>query len=334
MKSIASVIIMAGTSSVVVGIDMAEEKFDVAMTGATKEIKTFMNNAAGHSEFIKSLKGMSVRLVLMESTGKCETPLALALEKARVPYKVESPIKLRNFSKALGLIEKTDGIDARAIALAGERLNIQPSERPLDIAAVRLRENIQLRDSLIDEKVRFENQMRRLVDSEVPKLLKNHIASLKKLITELAKRIKGLIAKNEALKAKYDLMTSATGVGFATASTLIAELPELGEISRTEVSKLVGLAPMAKESGKITCRRHIRGGRRNVRCALYMATLTAMKKNELIKPFYDKLREKGKAVKVAMTACAHKLLILLNAMLKLNRPWDEFCRFAKEKNMN
>ena len=333
MKSIASVV-MAGASSVVVGIDMAEEKFDVSMTGATKEIKTFVNNATGHSEFIESLKGLNIKLVLMEATGKCETLLALALEKAQVPYKIESLVKLRNFSKALGIIEKTDGIDARAIALAGERLNIQPSERGLNIAAVRLRENIQLRNSFIDEKVRFENQMRRLIDSEVPKILKSHIASLKKLIAELTKRIKSLITENEALKAKYDLMTTATGVGFATASTLIAELPELGEISRTEISKLAGLAPMAKESGKITCRRHIRGGRRNVRCALYMATLTAMKKNELIKPFYDRLREKGKAVKVAMTACAHKLLILLNSMLKLNRPWNEFCQMAKDKNIS
>lgn len=330
MKSIAAVV-LAGVSSVVVGIDMAEEKFDVAITGAKQEMRTFSNNPSGHREFIESLKGLCVRLVLMEATGKCETPLILALQNARIPYKVESPAKLRNFNKALGIIEKTDGIDARAIALAGERLNIQPAERELDLVSIKLRENIQLRDSLIDEKVRRENQMRRLVDGEIPKMLKSHIASLKKLIADLAKKIKSMIAASAEMKARYEIMTTATGVGFATASTLIAELPELGEISRTEISKLTGLAPMAKESGKITCRRHIRGGRRNVRCALYMATLTAMKKNELIKPFYERLREKGKAAKVAMTACAHKLLILLNAMLKLKRPWDEFCRMAKEK---
>lgn len=308
----------------VIGIDVAEDKFDVAITSAAKTIYTFENTVSGRRKFIASIKPLKSRLVLMEASGKCEIRIALALQKAAIPFRIENPAKLKNFNRAMGIIEKTDSIDALTIALAAEQLNIQPSLNFLDPFIIKLKENIRLRGAMMIEKLRHENRLKRLLDKPLIKCIKSFIAKFKKFIVKLDVKIKRMINSNTAAKEKYELLTTAPNVGFVTAVSVIAECPEIGCIGRRQISKLAGLAPIANDSGKITGKRHIRGGRQNIRGALYMSVLSAMQKNPLIKRFYDKLREKGKPAKVAMTACAHKLLLLLNAMVKLKRPWAEF----------
>ncbi len=308
----------------VIGVDVAEDKFDVAVTSSAETIYTFENNASGRKKFIAAIKPLGSRLVLMEASGKCETRLALALQKAAIPFRIENPAKLKNFNRAMGIIEKTDSIDAVTIALAAEKLNLQPALNFLDPYIIKLKENIRFRRTLMADKLRHENRSRRLIDRPLVKYVENFNAKLKKLIARLDVKIKRMINSNQAVRDKYELLTTVPNVGFVTAVSIIAECPEIGCIGRRQISKLAGLAPIANDSGKVTGKRRIKGGRKNIRGALYMSVLSAMKKNPLIKRFYDKLREKGKPAKVAMTACAHKLLLLLNAMVKLNRPWNEF----------
>lgn len=311
-------------SDIVIGIDIAQDKFDIAITSEATSIQSFSNDGKGHKNFIKTIKKLKPKIVLMEATGKCETKLALALQKANIPFRVENPAKMRSFSKSMGILEKTDKIDARIIALAGERLNLSAKKSKFNHKIILLKENIRTRFSLVEECVRLENIILRMIDADLKMELfelRGKVLNAKERIEE---KIKVLIKSDEELLSRYNLLLTVPGIGFVTAATLIAECEELGETGRSQLAKLAGLAPLANDSGKTTGKRHIRGGRKNLRNALYMAMLATIKYNPKINSFYERLRSKGKPAKVAMIACARKMLSLLNAMFKLKKEWHEF----------
>ena len=311
-------------SDIVIGIDIAQDKFDIAITSEAADIQSFSNDGKGHKNFIKTIKKLKPKIILMEATGKCETKLALALQKANIPFRVENPAKMRSFSKSMGIFEKTDKIDARIIALAGERLNLSAKKSKFNHKIILLKENIRTRFSLVEECVRLENIILRMIDADLKMELfelRGKVLNAKERIEE---KIKVLIKSDEELLYRYNLLLTVPGIGFVTAATLIAECEELGETGRSQLAKLAGLAPLANDSGKTTGKRHIRGGRKSLRNALYMAMLATIKYNPKINSFYERLRSKGKPAKVAMIACARKMLSLLNAMFKLKKEWHEF----------
>jgi len=311
-------------SDTIIGVDISQDKFDIAITSKEGPVHTFANDPKGHQNFIKLIKPLKPKLILMEATGKCETRLALALQKAKLPFRIENPAKMRSFSRSMGMIEKTDKIDARMIALAGERLDISAKSSKLNHLIIKLKEHVRTRFTLIEELIRLENIMDRMLDADLKmELLKLHarISESKEIVE---KKIKKIIDSNEEFSSRYKLLTSVPGIGFVTAVTIIAECEELGETGRGQLAKLAGLAPLANDSGKMQGRRHIRGGRKNLRNALYMAMLATVKYNPKIKAFYERLKSKGKPPKVAMVACARKMLGLLNAMIKHKKEWNEF----------
>ncbi len=311
-------------SDTIIGIDISQDKFDVAISSELGKIQTFSNDGPGHQKFIKIIKMYKPKLILMEATGKCETRLALALQKAKLPFRIENPAKIRSFSKSMGMLEKTDKIDARMIAIAGERLDLSAKLSKLNHLTIKLKEHVRTRFTLIEEVVRLENVIDRMLDTDLKAELFKILDRISESKEIVENKIKKLIDGNEELSSRYKLLTSVPGIGFVTAVTIIAECEELGETGRSQLAKLSGLAPLANDSGKMKGRRHIRGGRKNLRNALYMAMLATVKYNPKIKEFYERLKSKGKPAKVAMIACARKMLGLLNAMIKHKKEWKEF----------
>jgi transposase len=311
-------------SDTIIGVDISQDKFDIAISSESGAVQTFANDAKGHQKFIKVIKAHKPKLILMEATGKCETRLALALQKAKLPFRIENPAKIRSFSKSMGMLEKTDKIDARMIALAGEKLDLSAKSSKLNHLTIKLKEHVRTRFTLIEEVVRLENVMSRMLDADLKMELLKLLARISESKETVEIKIKKMIDSNEEFSSRFKLLTSVPGIGFVTAATMIADCEELGETGRGQLAKLAGLAPLANDSGKTFGKRHIRGGRKNLRNALYMAMLATVKYNPKIKAFYERLKSNGKPAKVAMVACARKMLGLLNAMIKHKKEWHEF----------
>lgn len=311
-------------SSVVVGIDVAKAHVDVSVPGAKLDVRRFDNQAEGHSALAAALQPLGVALVVMEATGGYETPLACALQAAGLPVAVINPRQARDFARSMGRLAKTDAVDARVLAeLAAvlvRREDLQRFLRPVAdeqqqwLAALVTRRR-QLLTMLHSERQRLQITPRPLHPS-----LQAIIAALEAQLGDIEGRMTGHVRGHFAeLDA---LLQSASGIGPVTGATLIAELPELGRLDRREIAALVGVAPMARDSGTTRGRRRIQGGRFEIRRVLYMAALTASRRNPVIKAFYQRLLAAGKLPKVALVACMRKLLTMLNAMVRTNTPWD------------
>lgn len=310
--------------SVVVGIDVAKVHVDCAVLGADFATRQFANDSDGHSALAAALQPLAVSLVVMEATGGYETAVACALQAAGLAVAVVNPKQARDFAKGIGRLAKTDRIDAEALAeLAAtllRRSDLARLIRPLpdaqqrELAALVTRRR-QLLTMLGAERLRLQ-----LATAKVR-------PSIEALIEAIRAQLEDIDAQMQAhVRAHFapldDLLRSARGIGPIASATLIATLPELGRLSRREISALVGVAPMANDSGSSHGRRRIAGGRFQVRRVLYMATLTATTHNPTIKAHYHRLRAAGKLPKVAMVACMRKLLTILNAMVRTKTRWE------------
>lgn len=301
-----------------VGIDVNKSvlDFDCLPVSAPRQ---FNNDAEGIVALVDLLKDSGVERIVVEATGGYETAVASALAVAGLPVVVVNPKQVRDFAKAMGHFAKTDRLDAKVLALFAER--IKPPLRTLPDEAQRALADVLGRRSQLVA-MRAQEKARLATAAAVArKNVEQHIAWLDKCIAKLEADLGDRLRKSPVWCSKATLLDSVPGVGDVTTFSLLAQLPELGTLNRQKIAALVGLAPFSDDSGKRKGARYIRGGRADVRCALYMATLSAIKHNPPIKAMYDRLIKVGKPFKLAMTACMRKLLTILNAMLKTNQTW-------------
>jgi transposase len=301
-----------------VGIDVAKSKLDIAVW-ETGEYWMEGNNEKGIAKLVEKLKELNPVLIVLEATGGLELPLVYELAYAKMPVAVVNPKRIRDFAKSIGQLAKTDKIDAKiiarfAFAVQPEVRKLQSEEEERLTALVTRRR--QVIEILTGEKNRL-NSARLGMKERVEK----HIDWLNEELAELDKEIARYIQQSPMWKEKNDILTGIPGVGPVTGATLLAYLPELGEINRQEIAALVGVAPVNKDSGRKHGKRRVFGGRAMVRSVLYMAALSASKFNPKIRVFYERLLGAGKEKKVALTACMRKLLVIMNAMVRDNSPW-------------
>ncbi|MBS7779903.1 transposase [Acidovorax sp. CCYZU-2555] len=312
-------------TSVVVGIDVAKAHVDVWVLGAKLDGQRFDNDAEAHSALAAALKPLGVALVVMEATGGYEATLACAPQAAGLPVAVINPRQARDFAKSMGRLAKTDRIDARMLAqFAGVLLRrddlgslISPlADKEQQALAAMVTRRRQLVAMMLSERQRLQ-----LAIAIVRPSIEAMIEAIRKQLDDVEVQMAGHVQAHYAELDK--LLRSAVGIGPVASATLIAELPELGKINRREIAALVGVAPIANDSGNTRGRRRVQGGRFEIRRVLYMATLTAARYNPANKCFYDRLWAAGKLPKVALVACMRKRLTTLNAMVKTNKPWDK-----------
>lgn len=310
-----------------IGIDVAQAELVVAErpdAGST----TWANTADGHAALVRHLQdGPAPALIVVEGTGGLERALVLALQDAKLPVSVANPRQVRSYADGIGTLAKTDPIDAAVLARFAEevhphaRYQLTAAEQTLAALVARRR---QVRDQQVAERLRRE---RLLPQGDV---VAPALASLERLLAvcaaELATleaEIAALITLEPPLRAKAALLQSVPGIGPVISATLLAELPELGQIGTGPIGALAGLAPRTRQSGRTTKPATIGGGRAPVRHALYQGTVTAVRHNPVIKAFYERLQAAHKPRKVALVACAHKLLTILNAMVRDGTLWQE-----------
>ena len=312
-------------SSVVVGIDVAKAHVDVWVLGAKLEAQRFDNQPEAHSALAAALKPLGAALVVMEATGGYEAALACALQAVGVPVAVVNPRQARDFAKSMGQLAKTDRIDARMLAefaaTLARRDDLADFIRPLADAQQQALAAMVTRRRQLVTMMLSERQRLQLAMAVVRPSIEAMIEAIRKQLDEVEAQMVGHVQAHYAELDK--LLRSASGIGPVASATLIAELPELGKLNRREIAALVGVAPMANDSGNSKGRRRVQGGRFEIRRVLYMATLTATRHNPAIKTFYDRLLGAGKLPKVALIACMRKLVTILNAMVKTNRLWNK-----------
>lgn len=302
----------------VVGIDVSKAKLDVAFGTVVKQ---FTNDRAGHDKLIQQLVRLSPRMIVVEATGGYEDRLLLAIHDAKLTVALVNPRRIRNFARAVGISAKTDRLDARVIAQFGERVDLEPTPPPTP-AQRTLRALINSRAQLRRDLVAENNRLELTSEPFVREVILQVCASLEDALAKLERKIAEVLDANPEWQRTAEVLRSAPGVGFITAATLIARLPELGSSEPKSLSMLVGVAPINCDSGTLRGHRRTWGGRGEVRAALYMATLTAIRCNPVLRDFRKRLLERGKPPKVAMIACARKLLVMLNAMVRSGRTWE------------
>jgi len=306
--------------SITVGIDVSKNRLDVAVR-PSGEVFAVERNAAGLEQLTIRLRVLAPQVVALEATGGFETIAAAALASARLPVVVVNPAQIRAFAKAIGQRAKTDPIDAATIAHFAEAT--KPEPRPLPDEATRLLGDLVARRRQIVEMIGAERQREQRVT--VPRLRRSITRLIKALEKELASLntdIGDAVRGSPAWREKENLLSSVPGVGPVISSTLIAELPELGQLGRREIAALAGLAPFTRQSGKWRGKSFIGGGRTVVRTALFMGASVAARHNPVLKAFYKRLVASGKPKMVALIAVARKLLTILNAIIRDNRPWQ------------
>lgn len=303
---------------VFVGLDVAKATLDIALR-PTGEHWQVANDEPGIAELVARLRRVKPALVVCEATGGFERPVVAALAAAGCPVVVANPRQVRDFAKATGQLAKTDRIDADVLALFAER--VRPTPRPLADETAQLLDALltrrrQLLEMLVAEKNRLGFAPRPLHGG-----IREHIRWLERELADVTGEVASLIEASPVWRAKDDLLQSVPGVGPVVSSTLLGELPELGTLSHKQIATLVGVAPLARDSGTLRGKRMVWGGRASVRTALYMAALCGRRWNPQLRVFYDRLRAAGKPKKVALIACARKLLTIVNAMVRDNAWW-------------
>lgn len=301
------------------GIDVSKAHVDLGLDGP-EGVERFANDEGGREQCARRLKELAPALVVMEATGGLEAALAAQIAIGGMPVAVVNPRQVRDFAKASGVLAKTDQIDARVIAQFGRA--IRPEPRELKGEELKLLDAMLTRRRQISEMIVAETNRLASAPPKVERTIREHITWLRRQLKQTNGDIDGQIRKSPLWRNKVELMTSVKGVGTVTAATLLADLPELGSLDRRKISALGGVCPFNRESGKWRGKRMISGGRGTVRAVLYMATLVACRYNPVIRAFYQRLVAAGKPKKVALTACMHKLLIILNAILRTGRRWE------------
>lgn len=302
-----------------VGIDVAKETLEMH-TRPDDIRRSFANDEGGRIDMARSLAEMKPVLVILEASGGYEVPVVEVLALRSLNVAVVNPRQVRDFAKAIGKLAKTDAVDAEVIARFSEV--IRPEVRPLkDKDAQQLQALVARRRQLVEMLTEEKNRLF-TATSWTRSDIEAHIEWLEECITKVGKDISSSIKKAPLWKEKENLLRTFKGIGPINACTLLARLPELGHLDRKKIAALVGLAPFNRDSGAYRGRRMIFGGRADVRAALYMAARSAVRFNPVIRTFHERLIHAGKAPKVAITACMHKILIILNAMVRTNTPWS------------
>jgi len=297
-----------------VGIDVAKATLDLALEPGG-EVWSVTNDGAGVQELVSRLVPLAPTLIVLEATGGFEAAAVAAIASAGLPVVVANPRQVRDFAKACGRLAKTDAIDARILARFAER--VRPAPRPLPTEAAQLLDALLTRRRQLVEMLTAETNRLGLARGPV----RRDIRWLERRLGDVDGELAAAIQASPVWRAKDDLLQSVPGVGRVLSLTLLAELPELGRLSRREIAALVGVAPLNRDSGQRRGKRLVWGGRAPVRAVLYMGALAATRANPVIRGFYERLRTSGKPFKVALTACMRKLLTILNAMVRHDTRW-------------
>lgn len=306
-----------------IGIDVAKDSLDVAWSHGDKSHHlSTANSLSGWTSLVRQLPPLIESRVVVEATGGYERALVTALVEAGYRVAVVNPRHVRDFAKALGILAKTDRIDALVLARFGQQvqprvLEEDPTER------VELAQLVARRRQLIDLRTMELNRSQQTSVRVALKSIQHVLKVLAKEIEKLEAEIARLLQSDDDWRAKIELLSTTPGVAKVTSSTLVAELPELGRLNRQAIAALVGIAPFNDDSGRHRGSRRVAGGRASVRRVLYMATLAARRCNPVIRAFSERLAAQGKKPKVIITACMRKLLVILNTMLKNNTPWKD-----------
>lgn len=300
------------------GIDVSKDYLDVATT-ADDELLRLENGPDGWQALAEHLVPRMPVRVVVEATGGLERPAVMFLSASGLPVVVMNPRQVRDFARSTGRLAKTDAIDARMLALYGAA--VRPPLRGLATAATFELQALVLRRSQLIEMLKQERNRLRTAAASVAPSLERSIASIEAWLKDVEEQLATMVREDPAWQAKERLLRSVPGVGPVLASTLLACLPELGDLNRWEVAALVGVAPMNQDSGNFRGKRRVWGGRERIRPALYMSALSASRSNPSLRQFHGRLRASGKPNKVALTACMRKLLVILNAIVRDAQPW-------------
>lgn len=302
-----------------VGIDVSKDTLDVAVA-PSGEYRQFSNDEIGLGKLLDKMLKLAPTLIVMEPTGGLEAPLAGLLASEGLAVAVVNARRIRDFARGAGKLAKTDKLDAAVIAEFAWRM--EPEPRALrDEESQEIKEMVSRRRQLV-EMLRAEKNRLAIARKVMKPSIMAHIEWLEQEVRGLDRTLKQRIENSPIWREKDNLLKSIPGIGPVTAATLLAELPELGSLNRRQIASLSGVAPFNQDSGSMRGKRRIWGGRAPVRSALYMAALVGTRYNPVIKAFYTRLLEKGKAKKVALVACMRKLLTILNSIIRYRKAWN------------
>ena len=304
-----------------IGIDVSKNKLDLAVSETGSRI-TIGNTKREIAKWISTLSHPRETLVVMEATGGYESQLVELLHEQGIALAVVNPRQVRDFAKGIGIDAKTDRIDASVLVRFAEVVRPAPQAAQSDEQA-KLGALVERRRQLVDLINQEENRLQQTRDQDVRHSIQTVLKGLKSQLKTIDEQIKQAVANDKTNERKVEILSSVKGVGPVAVSTFIAELPELGELNRQQVAKLVGVAPLNDDSGKRTGKRSVRGGRSGLRRVLYMDTLVATRYNSAIKRFYTRLVAQGKPKKLALTAAMRKLLTILNTLVRTDQLWQD-----------
>jgi transposase len=301
-----------------VGLDVAKATLDVAVR-PTGEYWQVANDEPGIRELVARLRPVQAVLLVCEATGGFERPVVAAMAAAGFPVVVANPRQVRDFARSTGQLAKTDRIDAALLALFAER--VQPPVRPLADATTQLLDALLTRRRQLLEMLVAEKNRLGFAPRPLHRGIRQHIRWLERRVDDVTRELASLIEASPVWRVQDDLLQSVPGIGPIVSAVLLGELPELGTLTHKQIATLAGVAPLARDSGTLRGKRMVWGGRASVRSALYMAALCGRRWNPQLRVFYERLLAAGKPKKVALIACARKLLTIVNAMLRDNQRW-------------
>lgn len=306
-----------------IGIDISKKTFDVYET-TSQQSRSFGATDQDVAKAVTWMSSFSPSLILLESTGGYEKNLVFELMAAGLPVKVINPRKVRDFARAMGKMAKTDTIDAMVIARYAATFKPLP-QKPVDRLADKAKSLIARKRQLVGMRTQEKNRREHALETAIKKSIQAIINTLDQEIAKIDKELNDYVDRMPKLKKKKALLKSIPGIGEASATTLLFDLPELGTLNRREIAALAGVAPINRDSGQFRGKRMTGGGRVKIRTQLFMPTLVAIRHNPLIRNYYQNLLSRGKARMTAVVACMRKLLVIMNAMVKTNTPWSPNC---------
>lgn len=303
-----------------IGIDVGKANLDVAIHPSGQS-HSFPNSDAHIRHLVQILKKYDIERIVVEATGRYEHALVSACHQAGLPIIVVNPISVRRYAQVIGVLAKTDRIDAQVIARYAA--TIKPAIKAIpDKTSQRIKDLLIRRSQLLEMSTMEKNRLQ-ILPKSLHRSIKSLLRMLQSQIETVTRQIDQEVAKVDHWRTKTEILTSVPGVGKVLAYTLLSELPELGTLNRKEIAALVGVAPINRDSGKLNGKRRIRGGRQRVRTVMFMAMLSSIQCNPVFKRFYEHLKAQGKVPKVALIACMRKMIVVLNTMMKNQEPWRE-----------
>lgn len=322
---------MSKKYSRVIGIDVSKETLEISDSQSKRTGQIDNLPAAIQRSLLAKIKDKANTLVVCEATGGLEIDLVDLLQENNVDVVIANPAQVRHFAKGHGFLEKTDKIDANVIRLFGEQVQATPA-KPRTLEQKKLTALTRRRAQVIDLLNQEKNRSKQCRDEDALRWVKQSIKQLETQLNTVDSAITGLIDKMAKDDPEIEVLLSVPGIGYTTVAVLKGELPELGKVSRNKIAKLVGVAPLANQSGTQDGKRSIRGGRSNVRTALYMPTMSAMRYNPTIAGYAERLQRQGKPYKVVVTACMRKLVTILNLMVKRGTKWSKTKKGDEREN--